>query len=116
MTTKRPAKKPRPKRAAKSRILESVHESARQLHEAGAMDALTMRKFDALCLPEQREFTAAEVRAIRTRTRASQPVLAAYLNVGPITVYQWESGTKKPSGPAAALLDLVKRKGIEVFE
>lgn len=53
MTTKRPAtksaaKKARPKRAAKSRILESVHESARQLHEAGAIDALTMRKFDAL--------------------------------------------------------------------
>lgn len=110
------AKKPRTERAAKSRILESVHNSARRLHAAGAMDTLTMRKFDALCIPEQREFSPEEVRGIRTKVRASQPVFAAFLNVGQTTVSQWEQGKKKPSGPAAALLDLVKRKGLEVFD
>jgi putative transcriptional regulator len=34
-----------------SRILTAVHEAARDLHDAGAMDAVTMRRFDALCLP-----------------------------------------------------------------
>lgn len=98
-----------------SRILKSVHKSAAALHRAGAMDNLTMRRFDALCLPPRREFSPEEVRRIRTKVRASQPVFAAFLNVGPTTVYQWERGEKKPSGPAVALLDLVNRKGLEVF-
>jgi len=32
-------------------ILDAVHETAKGLHKAGAMDATTMREFDALCLP-----------------------------------------------------------------
>ncbi len=100
---------------AKSQILESVHKSAKRLHKAGAMDTLTMRKFDALCLPARHEFSAQEVRRIRARAHASQAVFAAFLGVGPSTVAQWEQGLKKPSGSAVALLDLVKRKGLEVF-
>jgi putative transcriptional regulator len=100
---------------AKSRILESVHESAKRLHEAGAMDTLTMRTFDTLCIPTRRAFSAKEVRRIRARVHASQAVFAAFLGVGTTTVSQWEQGLKKPSGSAVALLDLVERKGLEVF-
>ena len=32
-------------------ILDVVHESAKDLHDAGVMDEVTMREFDALCLP-----------------------------------------------------------------
>jgi putative transcriptional regulator len=32
-------------------ILEVVHDMAKGLHEAGGIDAVTMREFDALCLP-----------------------------------------------------------------
>lgn len=32
-----------------SRILHEVHEAARDLFDAGVMDAATMRRFDALC-------------------------------------------------------------------
>jgi hypothetical protein len=35
-----------------SRILENVHRSAKRLHAAGHMTDLTMREFDALCLPK----------------------------------------------------------------
>jgi putative transcriptional regulator len=49
---------------------------------------------------------------VRTKTKASQAVFAAVLNVGPTTVAAWEQGTKKPSGPAVKLLDLVERKGL----
>jgi len=31
-------------------ILDVVHESAKGLHDAGFMDDMTMREFDALCL------------------------------------------------------------------
>jgi hypothetical protein len=35
---------------AMSRILKSAHKSAKRMHDAGYMDDLTMREFDALCL------------------------------------------------------------------
>jgi putative transcriptional regulator len=98
-----------------SRILKSVHTSASRLHKAGLLDGLTMREFDALCLPPLRDYTAADIRRVRAKTKASQAVFAAVLNVGPTTVAAWEQGTKKPSGPAVKLLDLVERKGLGVL-
>jgi putative transcriptional regulator len=38
-------------RKKKSLILEAVHETAKDLYEAGVMDQVTMREFDRLCLP-----------------------------------------------------------------
>jgi putative transcriptional regulator len=38
-------------RKKKSLILEAVHETAKDLYEAGVMDRVTMREFDRLCLP-----------------------------------------------------------------
>jgi len=32
-------------------ILESVHETAQDLHAVGAMQGTTLREFDAVCLP-----------------------------------------------------------------
>lgn len=34
-----------------SSILEVVHDAARDLHKAGLVDDVTMREFDALCIP-----------------------------------------------------------------
>ncbi|MDE2005894.1 MAG: helix-turn-helix domain-containing protein [Rhodospirillales bacterium] len=97
-------------------ILAEVHGAARDLHMAGAIDALTMRRFDALCLPPVRRYTAAEIRRIRKRANVSQAVFASVLNVGKATVAAWErekdKGGKEPSGPALELLDLVERKGL----
>jgi putative transcriptional regulator len=76
---------------------------------------LTMREFDALCLPPVREYTSTRVIQIRRSVKASQAVFAAFLNVGKSTVAAWEQGTKKPSGPAARLLDIVERKGLEAI-
>jgi putative transcriptional regulator len=74
-----------------------------------------MREFDALCLPPLRAYTPRDVRRIRAAARASQGVFAAYLNVGKTTIAAWEQGTKKPSGAAAKLLDLVERKGLDAL-
>jgi len=98
-----------------SRILKNVHASAKRLHDAGYMDSITMREFDALCLPTLHDYSPAEVRRIRERTKTSQAVFAAVLNVGTTTVSAWEQGTKKPSGAAVKLLDLVERKGLGVL-
>jgi putative transcriptional regulator len=52
-------------------ILEVVYGSAKDLHEAGAMKETTLREFDALCLPSVKEFTAAQIKRIRLKNKAS---------------------------------------------
>ena len=99
-------------KAKPSRILETVHATAKDLHAAGAMDETTMREFDALCLPPVRPFTASEIKQIRLGQHVSQPVFAAYLNVTKSTVAKWEQGDKNPRGSSLKLLELVKRKGL----
>lgn len=95
------------------RILEAVHETARDLHRLGFIDKRKMRKYDALCLEPVPEFDADKVRALRERLHLSQAVLASALNTSVSTVRKWEVGDKKPSGPSQKLLDLIERKGLE---
>lgn len=95
-----------------SELLEAAHEMAQGLHKVGAMDEITMRQIDALCLPANRSFMPEDIRRIRTENRVSQAVFAAILGIGKTTVQQWEQGLKKPSGPARRLPDLLDRKGI----
>ena len=97
-------------------ILKVVHESARDLRDAGVIDQTTMREFDALCLPPVKDYSAADIKRIRERNKASQAVFAAYLNTSASTVQKWEQGKKRPTGASLKLLDLVDRKGIDVLE
>ncbi len=78
------------------KLLNTVHETAKGLHEAGVMDTRTMREFDALCLPPVKKLTATQIRRLRIRNKASQAVFAAYLNTSASTVQKWEQGQKKP--------------------
>jgi putative transcriptional regulator len=94
-------------------ILETVHESAKDLYEIGLIDATTMREFDSLCLQEVHEMKPQDIKEIRIREKVSQPVLARYLNVSPSSVKHWERGEKHPSGPALKLLNLVAKKGLK---
>jgi putative transcriptional regulator len=100
---------------AKKRILDTVHETAQGLHEAGVMDTKTMREFDALCLPPVKDLSAAQIKQLRKRNKASQAVFAAYLNTSPSTVQKWEQGQKKPNGPSLKLLNLIDQKGLEAL-
>lgn len=96
-------------------ILKSVHETAKGLHKSGTMDEVTMREFDALCLPPVKTYTPAQIKRLRRRYKASQSVFAAYLNTSPSTVQKWEQGQKKPNGPSLKLLNIVDEKGLEVL-
>jgi len=104
-----------PRRKQASRILTEVHEAARDLHDASAIDALTVRRFDALCLPPVCHYTAADIRHIRKQANVSQAVFAAMLNVRKATVAAWERGGKAPSEAALKLRDLVERKGLSAL-
>lgn len=96
-------------------ILEVVHDSVRDLDEAGSTKETTLREFDALCLPPVKELTAVQIKRIRMKNKASQAVFAAYLNTGKSTVQKWEQGQKKPNGPSLKLLNLVAEKGLDVL-
>ena len=96
-------------------ILDVVHESAKDLRDAGVMGEVTMKEFDALCLPPVKAYSAAQMKRIRQRAKASQGVFAAYLNTSVSTVQKWEQGAKKPNGPSLKLLSLVDRKGLEAL-
>ena len=54
------------------KLLKAVHETAKGLHEAGTLDAMTMREFDALCLPPVKNYTPTQIRRLRTRYKANK--------------------------------------------
>lgn len=95
-----------------SELLEATHEMAQGLFKVGAMDEITMRQIDALCLPPKKTFLPEDIKRIRAENHVSQAVFAAILGIGKTTVQQWEQGSKRPSGPARRLLDLLDRKGL----
>jgi putative transcriptional regulator len=103
------------KLSAERRLLHEAHDAVRALHSVGAIDPLTMREFDALCLQPIRRYKPADIRRIRTASGTSQAVFAAVLNVKKATVAAWQQGTKAPSGPALKLLEVVERKGLEAL-
>jgi len=98
-----------------SKILKELHETAKDMHDAGALDTTTMREFDALCLTPVKKLTARQIKVLRVSNKLSQPVFAAYLNLSPSTIRQWENGDKEPSGPSLKLLNIVREKGLEAL-
>lgn len=100
---------------ANQRLRKAILDSARGLYELGVIDVKTMREFESRDVPAPRAYSAAEIKRLRLKERASQAVFAAYLNTSVSTVQKWEIGKKAPSGPALKLLDLVERKGLKVL-
>lgn len=101
-------------RTTKSPILQAVHETAKGLHKAGAMDQVTLRDFDQLCLPLVEPLKPEQIKKIREASHVSQAVFARLLNTSLSTVQKWEIGQKRPTGTALKLLHLVQKKGLEV--
>ena len=98
-----------------SKILENTHEDMRSLHKAGLLSTEDMRRFDAMCLPEVKQLSPSQIRNIRVSNESSQAVFALILNTSVSTIRQWEQGSKKPSGLAMKMLNLVKDRGIQIM-
>lgn len=57
-------------------ILDTVHETAEDLHTAGAMNAQIMRDFDVMCLPPAKKYIAHQlltfpIASVRTKKKES---------------------------------------------
>jgi len=103
------------KKKFKSDAFEAIHESALALHSVGAIDKATMREFDEACIAKTPNYKPTQIKKIREEAKVSQPIFAMYLNTSASTVQKWEAGTKKPSGMALKLLDVVHKHGLAVL-
>jgi putative transcriptional regulator len=95
-----------------SKVLDAVHETARDLHKLGFIDKRSMESYDALCVPPVPEYTAEQIKSLRERYHISQAVLATVLNTSLSTIQKWEIGEKHPGGPSLKLLNILDRKGL----
>ena len=103
-----------------SRVTKALLETAGDMRRGGLIDKaayekITMRHLGAQRLAKIAPLTAEDVKAIRAEARMSQAVLAQHLNVTVGYVSQLERGAKRPTGAALALLDIIRRKGIEAI-
>lgn len=98
-----------------SRIIESLRSDLVALHEAGAVDKITMRRFEAICPQPVREFSATDIRRLRETLKFSQPVFALHLHTTASTVRKWEQGETRPAGPALKLLNVIADKGLQAI-
>ncbi len=103
------------KQKYESRLMRTIHGAMADAHAVGAIDDMTMRKFDNACLTPAEKIAPDEIRQLRKREKVSQSVFASHLMVTPGLVSQWERGEKRPSGPSLKLLSLVKHKGLEAI-
>jgi putative transcriptional regulator len=103
------------KRKFKSDAFEAIHSAVTGMYEAGTVNKETMRTFDTDCLAVPHELTPGEIKALRENNHVSQPVFARYLNTSESTVQKWETGAKRPSGPALKLLSIVQKHGLQML-
>lgn len=103
------------KRKFKSDAFEAIHSAVEGMYEAGTIDKETMRTFDETCLSVPFELSPGEIKALREENHVSQPVFARYLNTSESTVQKWETGAKRPSGPALKLLAIVRKHGLQML-
>src|SRR5213595_701217 len=96
-------------RKFRDEMAEAMHGSAAMLFKAGGIDKATMRHFDETYLEPPKLFAPVEIKRLRESNKVSQPVFARYLNTSESTVEKWEAGTKKPSGAALKLLNVVRK-------
>ena len=98
-----------------TKLLDTIIETAADLHKVGVMNEITMREFNALVLPEIKHYSAEEIKHIRLKNGVSQPVFAAYLNASTSTVKQWEQAKKHPQDTTLKLINIIEKQGIEAL-
>ena len=76
---------------------------------------ITMRHLGPKNMPKVSTVTAEQIRMMRARAKMSQAVFARHLNLTVGYVSQLERGAKRPTGAALALLNVIRRKGIEAI-
>lgn len=103
-----------------SRVTEALLETAEGMHRIGLLDdkehhEITVRHLGAKPLPAAKPISATEIKRMRQRSKMSQAAFARHLNLTTGYISQLERGAKQPKGPALALLNVIRRKGLEAI-
>ena len=95
--------------------LEQMGDALRRIGAISADDhvKLTMRDLAIETVARAKIPTPREIAAIRETARLSQALFARLLDVSTSTVAKWERGAQRPRGPAARMLALIQKKGID---
>jgi putative transcriptional regulator len=101
-------------------VTAEILEMADDMHRIGVMDdkthhQITVRHLGREPLPTAAPISAGQIREAREQEHLSQAALARYLNVTVGFVSQLERGTKEAKGPVRALLNVIRRKGLEAI-
>jgi putative transcriptional regulator len=101
-------------------VASATLEMADDLHSLGIMDGPTHEKITLRHLGNGAQATAGpisgqEIRGLREQAHLRQAAFARYLNLTVGYVSQLERGAKQPKGPALALLNIMRSKGVEVM-
>jgi putative transcriptional regulator len=102
-------------RLAKAMLETAADMRVGELLDTAGYEKITMRHLGTRKVATLAPVTGDDIRAIRERAHMSQAVFARYLNVTVGYVSQLERGAKRPTGPALALLNVIRRKGIEAI-
>jgi putative transcriptional regulator len=109
------------KRKKLNPLAEALLEMAEDQHRIGIMDDATYRKITVRDLGKKAQsmssapITPNQIRALRERANLSQAALARMMNLTVGYLSQIERGVKQPKGPSLALLNVIRRKGIEAI-
>jgi len=103
-----------------SSLREAILETAEGMHKAGIMNEahfrkITLRQLGPGGLPTAEPISGEEIRTVRERAHLSQAALARCLNLTVGYVSQLERGSRQAKGPALALLNVIRRKGIGII-
>jgi putative transcriptional regulator len=103
-----------------ARFAREMTETVEGMRAGGIMDEptykQTMRDLNREGTPDTVvSLTGADIRAMRERAKLSQAVFARYLHLTVDHVSKLERGTKRPTGPALVLLNVIQRKGMEAI-
>ena len=108
------------KQKSPSRLAKALLETADDMRHSGVLSPaahkkITMRHLGGMDEPNIDLLSGADIRQLREQASLSQAVFARYLKLTVGYVSQLERGTKRPSGPALVLLNVIRRKGIEAI-
>ncbi len=103
-----------------SRMNQELVEMAEAQRRLGIMDEPSFRKITLRHLgpdapPTATPISGDEIRNVREQAHLSQAALARYLGLTTGYISQLERGSKQAKGPALALLNVIRRKGVEVL-
>jgi putative transcriptional regulator len=103
-----------------NRLASEIAQMADAQRRLGIMDEathqkITVRHLASAALPTAEPITGSQVRELRESAHLSQAALARYLNMTSGYVSQLERGATQATGSALALLNVIRRKGIEVL-